>query len=466
MTVSNSIKRFVQICAASCLALAGSAVAQAPFTQADSGWVRIFNGVDWTGLYSRLWGATAQITRPPAAPFQIMYPGTDTAVIRVTSTSSSLGGNVGTDKTSYSHYRVRVEEKFDALAGGNNGGITWHGDETAIRMNNNWPRSIEFQMQQQDAGGAYSIQQVTATTTVTGSKYSRTGTVVQMCQYGCNARNYGATPLISNTGPNNQPRWLRYELVTRGSDSAIYIINDTVVFRMWNIRIFHDSTQTTSNRTPNQPWNHGGFGIQSEGALINYRRWQVMEFPPSTPMNEHFLHRLVLTNRSPIRPAVNSPVSILWRSIGTIPKVKLQYKMGPAGAWQTITDSTSNTGTYSWTSPATITDSLSFRISSYDYVIPDSTGPFITTGVRPDAQGFKQARFTVDSRGLILSGVEGFREAGITDIFGRQVRVMPVSGKVFRWDLADARGARVPKGLYFVQLKGVRSSEVVRVPVL
>ncbi len=451
-----------------CFAMAVSANAQA-FTKADSGWVRIFNGVDFTGLYSRLYAA-AVVHPVDTSAFSIVYPGTDSACLRVKTTSKR--GEVGTDRADYTHYRTRMEYRFDVATANYNAGLLYGVDETKIRMQNNWPRGFEFQMQQSEPGSVYSIQQVTATTRATGGAYSPTGTVVQVCEYGCNARSYRGNPVIPSA-VGTTTKWMRIELIQRGSDSAIHIVNDTVVMKIWNIRIFNDSTKktggtttsggaTNSNLTPNGPYPSGALAVEGEGALINHRRWEVMEFPASTPMTENFLHRLVLTNRQPIRPAVNTPVTILWRSIGTIPKVKLQYKMG-AGAWLPITDSTTNSGTFSWTSPATITDSLRFRISSYDYVIPDSTGTFSTTGIHPGSKTF--SRFTLNNHGLTLLDIAAFKEAGITDVFGREVRVMPVNGNDFHWDFTDAKGTRVTKGLYFVRLKGNGFSQTFRVPV-
>ena len=457
-----------------CFAMAVSAGAQA-FTKADSGWVRLFNGTDFTGIYSRNYGPV-QPVHPPASTWQILYPGTDTAAIRVSSTTANLG-NIGTDDSSFTHYRARVEAKFDTY-GTTNGGMTYHTHENYIRMNNNWPRSIEFQFKQDQTGDAFSIQQVTFNIRGNGATWVPTGGTAQTgCEFGCNRRSFSASPHISTaaapgTATGGATRWLRYLLIARGSDSATHIVNDTVVLTLSNIRIFNDSTKNTgstasnsssaSNKTPNGPYGSGGLGLQSEGGLINYRRWEIMQFPPSTPKNEPYLHRLVLTNRQPIRPAVNTPVTILWRSIGTIPKVKLQYKMG-AGAWLPITDSTTNSGTFSWTSPATITDSLRFRISGNDYVIPDSTGTFSTTGIHPGSKTF--SRFTLDNHGLTLLDIAAFKEAGITDVFGREVRVMPVNGNDFHWDFTDAKGARVSKGLYFVRLKGSGFSQTIRVPV-
>ncbi len=431
------------------------------FSHADSGWVKIFNGTDFTGIYSRVWGGNATIQHPPGAPFEIVYPGTDTACIRVNGTTP--GGNVGTDKTSYSHYRVRVDQKFDQLAPDNNGGLTYHTDETVSRMLSNWPRSIEFQMQQKEPGAAYSIQQVTFTTTVSGNHYAATGgQTVQVCENGCNARNYTSNPIPAEA-ENGKPRWLRFELVVRGADSAIHIINDTVVFKLWNIRIFND----VANKTPNGPYDHGGFGLQSEGASMNYRHWEVMEFPPATPYTGHYLHRLFLDNVAAGETLKSGSVyPIKWRTLGLsdIAKVSLQYNTGTG--WQPITtDSVSNTGTYNWTVPNLSTQTLRVRVAGPAWAWADSSKGFSSispaSGVRPE---FKNpVTFSVQGKGEIFANVNAFQSLEIRNVFGQLVRTFAIGGQNLKWDLADQNGHAVQPGIYFVRLLAPGLTQTTRI---
>jgi Domain of Unknown Function (DUF1080) len=442
--------------------------AQTPaFTRADSGWVKIFNGTDWTGIFSRNWGANAPRQSPPGAPWQLLYTGTDTAVIRVT--SANPGGNISTEKNTYSHYRMRVEHKFDVLGQTLNGGLTYHTDETPslIRMNNNWPRSIEFQMQQREQGSAYSIQQCTFTTRVNGNRYAPTGgTEVQVCETGCNGRNYVSNPTPNPAGPGNVPRWMRYELVVRGSDSAIHIINDTVVFKLWNIRVFNDN----QNNTPNGPYSRGAFSLQSEGAVINYRRWEVMEFPAGTPLREHYLHRLFLDNPDQgVNLQGNATYAVKWRTIGstgangTVPTVKLQYALG-SGAWQSIGDSIPNTGSYDWKVPNTPTQQLRLRISAADWVWADSSSGFntieSTTGLKRSKVVY--ADFSIQGKGKVWAAIEGFQSVHIHDAFGREVKSLPLNGRSQVWDLTDAAGRPVQPGVYFLRAVGEGKSRMAR----
>ncbi len=354
---------------------------------------------------------------------------------------------------------MRVEGKFDVLgpnaSGGDNAGITYHGDETAARMKNNWPRSIEFQMRQIETGAAFSIQHVTFDTKVTGNSYNQNGTAVKVCETGCNARNYNGSLLISN-GSGGKTRWLRYELVARGSDSAFHIVNDTVVFRLSNIRIYSD---VTINKTPDGPWDHGQFGLQSEGALVKYRRWEIMEFPMGTPKGENYLHRFFLD--APVKGAAitaNSTFTVKWRSLGNIPSVTLEYGVGASGAWQSMGTVTGNSSTYDWKVPASVTGDVRVRIFGPAWAGADSSNGTGVTGLDKRYPGSHEYRspvaFSVEGKGEVASHIESYSRVEIRNIFGRAVRAFSIQRANLIWDRRDAQGAQVQSGIYFVRLLG------------
>ena len=450
------------------LAGANSAGAQA-FSHADSGWVRLFNGTDFTGIYSRSYNQP--VTHPvDASSYSILYPGTDTAAIYVLPTAK--GGNIGTDKTSFSHYRARVEQKFDALGANYNGGLTYHTDETVPRMGGqntqatgNWPRSIEFQMQQHEPGAAYSIQQCTFNTRVNGGNYAQTGgTAVTACENGCNARNYGPSPTIPE-GLNGTPKWLRFELVARGADTAWHFINDTLVFKLWNIRIYNDK----ANKTPDGPYDHGGLGLQSEGSPIKYRRFEIMEFPAGTPMTANYLHRVFVDHPdSGETLAPGQPYQIKWRTIGAadIPTVNIEYKTG-SGAWQSIAASAPNNGSYTWTAPSASASDLRVRISGPAWARADSSRAANSIGpvsINRTPGLTRAISFTVDGEGALFSDLEQFSQVEICDVFGRLIRRFPVEqDKDLHWNLSNSQGQRVLPGLYFIRARGAAGERMAKI---
>jgi hypothetical protein len=473
--MSNPINPFQSKWTQAGALLALSFVVQAKaqtFTHTDSGWVKLWNGKDWSekNIYSRVYGATAPMQNPPdTSAWKILYSGTDTAAIYVSTTATNKQGNIGTVKASYSHYRMRVEGKFDVLgqnsSGGDNAGITYHTDETAVRMSNNWPRSIEFQMRQIETGAAFSIQYVTFDTKVSGTTYSPTGTAVKACESGCDRRNYNGSPIISN-GSGGKTRWLRYELVARGSDSALHVVNDTVVFRLSNIRIYNDQT---TNKTPNGPWDHGGIGLQSEGAMVKYRHWEIMEFPAATPKGENYLHRFLLDNPSKNSAAgipSGSNYTVKWRTLGTIPNVNIDYGIGASGAWQPVVANLANTGTYDWAVPASISGQIRVRISGPAWAGADSnSGPSTTTiGNRlPQSKAFlAPVSFSIEGQGEVVSHVEAYSRLEVWDVFGHKIRSLRIQGENLSWNRKDDKGIRVRQGIYFVRLLGNGAEETVR----
>jgi hypothetical protein len=460
--VRNLFLKPAQAAALLVFSAAGHVAAQA-FTHADSGWVRLWNGKDWSDkdIYSRVYGATAAPVYPPdSTGWKILYPGTDTAAIYVASVANNKQGNIGTKKADYSHYRMRVEAKFDVLGanatGGDNAGITYHTDETAIRMSNNWPRSIEFQLRQIETGSAFSIQQVTFDIKANGNNYNPNGTLTTGCEAGCPNRNYNAVPRISN-GSNGKTRWLRYDLTARGSDSAIHMVNDTIVLKLSNIRIFNDANR--ANKTPNGPWDHGGIGLQSEGALVKYRHWEIMEFHKDTPKGENYLHRFFLD-----APAKSEAVpggaayAIKWRTLGTIPTVNIEYGTGATGAWTSVASNIANTGTYDWAVPASVTGQVRVRISGPAWAGADSSNGTGTSGIgagHPSRRAVQNPiSFSIEGKGEVLSDIGMYSRVEVLDVFGRSVRAMPVQGGNLIWNRRDAGGTKVQPGIYFIRLLG------------
>lgn len=319
--------------------------AQQPFTKADSGWVPLFNGKDFEGIYGRLYGQP--VTETPDPSWIIQFPGTDTAVIRGSNTGKQ--GNIGTKKT-YSHYRMRVEYRHDVAGGTNNAGITYHTDESKPRMANNWPFSIECQMMQQESGSAYSIAMLGFNTRANGGTYAPTGGAeVTGCATGCNRRNYNANPII-----RGGTTWQEMEIIVRGSDTAWHLVKDQVVFKLWNLRV------RTNSGGDGEKISSGTLGLQAEGSLINYRRWEIMELPTTGPNHQV---RLFLTNTNGgTKIAPGSTHNITWRTLGDVKKVSIHYRIGD-GNWEMAASNIDNTGTFAWTVPQQTTQRLRVRIS-------------------------------------------------------------------------------------------------------
>jgi hypothetical protein len=61
--------------------------------------------------------------------------------------------------------------------------------------------------------------------------------------------------------------------------------------------------------------------------------------------------------------AQGSTHDITWISVGTVGNLKIEYRTKPSDAWRPVIASTANDGRYTWTIPATVSDSCKVRIS-------------------------------------------------------------------------------------------------------
>jgi hypothetical protein len=348
-----------------CLALGlGSAVWGQTFSKEDSGWVPLFNGKDFQGLYSRLYNQPVMNT--VESMFKVGNAGTDSVEITI----GNVNGEIGTQRTSYSHYRMRVQYRFDRAAK-INAGFLYAIDETYPRMGGdgttakgNWPRSIECQMMQGDAGDAFSIQQVTFDTRINNNNmWDPNGRAIKVCEHGCDGRSFNATP---DNADKPGPNWNDMEVVVRGADSALHNVNGRTVFRLWNIRIT-DNKGVTQN-----PWPSGAVGLEAEGAPIHYRRWEIMELPATGP---NFLNRLFVTSpNTGAQLTAGSTANVTWKTLGDVKKVSVFYNLGAGAGWVKAADNINNTGSYAWPVPSDATAKLRVKVTAPDtWVMADSS---------------------------------------------------------------------------------------------
>lgn len=344
------------------LGMGGAALAET-FTKADSGWVPLFNGKNYEGLYSRLYNQPVSTTIDPA--FKLQYAGTDSAEINV----GRIGGEIGTQRTNYSHYRMRVQYRFEE-PGHLNAGFLYAMDETYPRMGGdgttakgNWPRSIECQMLQGDGGDAFSIQQVTFDTRVTNGRWDPNGKPIKVCEHGCDGRSFGAAP---DNADHPGPAWNDQEVVVRGADSAIHIMNGLEVFKLWNIRITDNSGVTQ------KPWPSGAVGLEAENAIVHYRRWEIMELPDTGP---NYLERLFLVSPNQgVKLTAGATANVTWKTLGDdVKKVSVFYNLGAGAGWVRAADNITNTGTYAWTVPTEVSQKVRIKVSAAPWVMADSS---------------------------------------------------------------------------------------------
>lgn len=272
-----------------CAALAVTAWAQpTAATHADSGWVPLFNGTDFTGLYDYESG-TGKVDVKTQANYTIAAGG-------IITEKGTPSGYLGTIRQ-YSHYRARVDFQWpvgtDAKA---NSGLLIHLDSAAIASGfkiSGRPRSIEVNCRR-DTDYPWSLWSANGlgpyiTTKVTSApaagkpgQYNPTGMDWTDDPYGGDSR-----VITGDFQPNPElplGEWNHGEADVYG-DSGVFILNGQVRTRGRNFRLGADGSSAASR----VPCMRGNIGLQAEGYPISFRNFEIMELDSVTNVPIHAL---------------------------------------------------------------------------------------------------------------------------------------------------------------------------------
>ena len=250
-----------------------------PLTKADSGWVSLFNGKDFTGLYIRLGGTLQDPAKQNS--FKI-----EDSVLHVPST-----GGVGAiaSQTIYAKYQVRVEYKFGKGQNSPNAGLLYHidtedwkagqaygsRDQTVPYLAGAYCKSVEYQMYRGDAGAFLGIVNVwvTADTKGDGNHTWQAGGTPYTA-YPSNGLAERRIYRSVNAAPNDTD-WVRFEGNIMGADSVTHKVNGTVVMKGRDLKHNRKLQITTKDDAEQTPMDKGHIGLQTEGAEVFYRNWEV-----------------------------------------------------------------------------------------------------------------------------------------------------------------------------------------------
>jgi hypothetical protein len=288
------VKGFVLI---TCAVLAGTASAQpTSATKADSGWVPLFNGTDFTGLYDYV-SNTGMVDVKTQTNFTVEAGG----VIHV---KGNPGGYLGTIRQ-YSHYRVRVDFQWPANTGSDaNSGLLIHLDSAAIFngfKTAGRPRSIEVNCRRDTdfpwslwSGSGLGPYITTKVTSVPGpgkaGQYNPAGVEWTDDPYGTS----NSRVITGDFQPNPElplGQWNHGEANVYG-DSGVFVLNGQVRTRGRNFRLGASGSSPASRL----PCTRGNIGLQSEGFPISFKNYEIMELDSVTNVPIHA--RRGCTNRS------------------------------------------------------------------------------------------------------------------------------------------------------------------------
>ncbi|MBF0431258.1 MAG: DUF1080 domain-containing protein [Fibrobacteria bacterium] len=256
----------------------------APFTAQDSGWVSLFDGTSFEGLYIRI----DEKLKNPAT--QTDFTISDSAI----HASGTGGSGFIATKEVFSNYQVRVQFKYNTSETPRNAGLLYHIVNASYSEGQTWetesggslmfrfPTCIEFQMY--NGGGASGFQGVGPHTAaflgigdVWGkSKVNKSSSL--SCPYDENGEDYdvivGGLYCARRVGPVHREalddvnNWVWVRLDALG-DSAAHYIDGVLANRVWDIE-FKDNTSPTRG-----PMTSGHIGLQTESYPISYRHFEL-----------------------------------------------------------------------------------------------------------------------------------------------------------------------------------------------
>ncbi len=273
---------------ACCLALFGSGSAQpTTATHADSGWVPLFNGTTFDGLYTYISGANPPKNTPNQTTYTILP---ESSMVRVSGTPAGFLGTV----KQFSHYRAKIQWRWPANTSATaNAGILVHIDSVAMLTytSGNRPRSIEVNMRRdtQYPFSLWSAQNfgpyiTTKVTSIPGTnlegQYNPAGVVWTNDPWMSMGRVISGSLQANPEVPIGQ--WNTGEVQLYG-DSGTFIINGQIRTKGWDFQ----NRVNINNPTPRVACTKGSIGLQSESGQIFYRNYEIMELDSVTnvPIN-------------------------------------------------------------------------------------------------------------------------------------------------------------------------------------
>jgi hypothetical protein len=243
-------------------------------TAAESGGIKLFNGKDLTGLYTHLRGIGLE---DPDKVFTV-----HDGMIHI---SGKTYGGVYTNN-GYENYRVVVEFKWGEVMhqpGARDSGLLLHGTGGDGGFRGDWMESVEFQMYEGATGDFILLSgKDGVSVTVEGEMRADKlfhyvpGKPATVRAMQVNGEPTGITYIIPHE--NRDPNW-KSALGFRGKDTAEAPVGE------WNtIEAICDGdtiTNIVNGRTVNKATNvkpsRGRLGIQSEGAELFVRRWELFK---------------------------------------------------------------------------------------------------------------------------------------------------------------------------------------------
>jgi hypothetical protein len=188
---------------------------------------------------------------------------------------SGQGFGVMTTIESFANFHLRLEMKWGERRWGKkataarDSGLLYHGHGEAGAIDGNWPRSVEFQIQEHDIGDLYAL----------GTQIQVRARRSESSPRPLHLYDPSADPVLFEQKPPTGNRcvkgadrerpngeWNTLELIALG-DQSIHVVNGGVVMRLFAAR-------RTDGASP-APLTAGQISLQTEGAELYYRNVEI-----------------------------------------------------------------------------------------------------------------------------------------------------------------------------------------------
>jgi len=165
---------------------------------------------------------------------------------------------------------------------------------------------------------------------------------------------------------------------------------------------------------------------------------------------------------------IYTEATLSWTSVNVNAVLRIELSRDNGATWEVLTDSTDNSGAWTWEVTPPASDFCLVRISDLEGLAADSSDSFFTirfqTGIEGAAdlprefaleQNYPNP-FNPDTRLRFDCAEQAHVKLLILNVNGRTVRTLvdgirPRGRHEVRWDGRDDRGARLASGLYFAR---------------
>jgi hypothetical protein len=255
----------------------------------DGGWTRLFDGRTLDGWYTFF--ERQKKNEDPTRVFQVhdgmihIYKDQDAG-------SAVPGGYIATE-AEYSNYDLRLEYKWGEkkfkprVQARRDTGLLYH----VVGPDLFWPRCIECQIQEGDAGDCFTVRgtrvvasvEIAEVQTPTGPKNlprylpEADGGKLQTIGHGSIAR-------IVKSDTNERDGWNAIEVRVRGGEQAMHIVNGHTVFQAKDLQQLESPpnptpvTGTEAGKMKWSPLTQGRIALQAEFAEVYYRNVEIRPF--------------------------------------------------------------------------------------------------------------------------------------------------------------------------------------------